>query len=98
MIQNKLEPGGIAAGGGAAIGTVTAMGFLNENAQAIGVILTFILVTASIIYWVASYYQKERAMRLSRGRLYRELYQRLTKVDCSPEIKAELLAALDRRD
>lgn len=96
-MQNKIDPGGIAAGGGVAIGTATALGFLNDNAQAIGVILTGVLVLASIVYWVASYYQKERAMRLSRDRLHRELCDRLAHVDCSAEVREQLFKALDRR-
>jgi len=96
-MQNKIDPGGIAAGGGAAIGTVTALGFLNDNAQAIGVILTGVLVLSSIVYWVASYHQKERAMRLSRDRMYRELCDRVAEVNCDPGTKAELLQVLDRR-
>lgn len=96
-MQNKIDPGGIAAGGGVTIGTVTALGFLNENAQAIGVMLTGVLVLSSIIYWAASYRQKERAMRLTKDRLHRELCRRLRDVDCSEEVKAELFTALDRR-
>jgi glucose-6-phosphate-specific signal transduction histidine kinase len=97
VIQNKLDPGGIAAGGGAAIGTVTALGFLNDNAQAIGVLLTGLLVLASIVYWVASYYQKERAMRLSRDKLHQELCNRLSGADCPEEVREQLFKALDRR-
>lgn len=91
-----IDPGSVLVGSAATTGTVTWLKLLNENAQAIGAISTVCLVLATIVYWAASYFQKERAIKISRQESLDELY-RIIEIVSNKEEREEVKARLDRR-